>query len=133
MNSYLIFAVLLISLKSAVPASISTTNGPTEETSTGFSSRLYVKLKNGISEGDVPTNLARKMLLDMRKFNLIGEIVRAKFSNSGLLVEMGSALQANEVASASDPSCETCAYTISVTKENFFPVDNRVEITYRQN
>ncbi|KAM8718176.1 hypothetical protein ACLKA7_004824 [Drosophila subpalustris] len=121
MKSFVIWALLLILHRNALATEDTTSAPPTD--SLNYSPRLLVTPKVGGPEltGN-PVELARKLLFELELFNLIGEVVQAKFTSydnsQRLLFEMANALQAQEVHQTADsPDCNPC---ISQTKDDFF-------------
>ncbi|XP_030565567.1 uncharacterized protein LOC115765956 [Drosophila novamexicana] len=80
-----------------------------------------------------PVRLARKLLLELKLYNLVDEVVQAKHIDDtfgkGLLFEMGNPLQANEVVQAwVDPPGELCKQLhVAQDLRNFY----EAQISYR--
>ncbi|XP_023170531.2 uncharacterized protein LOC111599178 [Drosophila hydei] len=95
-------AILTLFLFSQTWCNVSATSSPLNDIK--FSRRLLVLPKDesaGIIDIKVhPVRLARKLILDLKLYHLVNEVVQAKYITDGnirLLFEMGSALQANAV------------------------------------
>ncbi|XP_064539587.1 uncharacterized protein LOC135429252 [Drosophila montana] len=108
-----LLALLLIwqssELGNALPNGEVTSSPPATHTENlKFSPRLLVTpanvTDNPIQDTENPVRLARKLLLELRLYNLVDEVVQAKHITdtygNGLLFEMANPLQVNEVVQA---------------------------------
>ncbi|XP_034473422.1 uncharacterized protein LOC117780855 [Drosophila innubila] len=125
MNSYVILALLLICQRNALASEdvINQTSAPPIDP-INLSARVLV---TPIEPIENPVDLARKLLFELELFNLIGEVVQAKFTKhqniNQLLFEMGSALQAKDVVQAcSTEGCPIYGKKLQIfqTKDDFF-------------